>query len=91
MNLVLSIQAAYAAPIIMMTQNRQADHDRVEAHNDFMVNKKAEAEVRAILEHNAAQDDALITIYEKLMQIEAGIAATLPKNKTTLKQGERRS
>jgi uncharacterized membrane protein len=30
MNLVLSIQAAYSAPIIMMSQKRQADHDRVD-------------------------------------------------------------
>ena len=34
MNLVLSLQAAYTAPIIMMSQNRQASHDRIEAHED---------------------------------------------------------
>ena len=61
MNLILSIQAAYAAPIIMMSQNRQAARDHLEAHNDYVINKKAEEEIRAILEHNAAQNEALIT------------------------------
>jgi len=59
MNLLLSTQAAYAAPIIMMSQNRQAARDRIEAHNDFELNKKAEIEVAAVLEHLAAQDRAL--------------------------------
>jgi uncharacterized membrane protein len=77
MNLMLSIQAAYAAPIIMMSQKRQAEHDRVEAHNDFMVNKKAEEEIRVILEHNAAQNDALATIYEKLENMEDNLASIL--------------
>jgi uncharacterized membrane protein len=51
MNLVLSMQAAYAAPIIMMSQNRQAAKDRLEAHNDFMINQKTEEEIRVVLEH----------------------------------------
>ncbi len=59
MNLVLSMQAAYAAPVIMMSQNRQADRDRVAAHNDYLINVKAEVEVRAILEHLEAQSAAL--------------------------------
>ena len=36
MNLVLSLQAAYTAPLIMMSQNRQAARDRLEAHNDYL-------------------------------------------------------
>jgi len=66
MNLVLSLQAAYTAPVIMMSQNRQADRDRLEAHNDYLINQKAEEEVRAVLEHLAAQDEALLTIHEML-------------------------
>jgi uncharacterized membrane protein len=77
MNLILSIQAAYAAPIIMMSQNRQAARDHLEAHNDYVVNKQAEEEIRAILEHNAAQNEALITIYEKLINMEVGIDGVL--------------
>jgi uncharacterized membrane protein len=66
MNLMLSLQAAYTAPVIMMSQNRQAERDRLEAHNDFLINQKAEEEVRAILEHLSAQDLALTAIHEAL-------------------------
>ena len=54
MNLVMSLQAAFTAPVLMMSQNRQATKDRIEAHNDFMINQKAEEEVRAILDHLVA-------------------------------------
>ena len=70
MNLLLSMQAAYAAPIIMMSQNRQAVRDRLEAHNDFLVDQKAEEEVRAILDHLAAQDQALTQIYQILSEMQ---------------------
>jgi uncharacterized membrane protein len=45
LNLMLSFQAAYAAPIIMMSQNRQAAKDRIEAEHDYEVNLKAELEI----------------------------------------------
>ncbi len=45
LNLVLSFQAAYAAPIIMMSQNRQAAIDRDAAEHDYDVNLKAELEI----------------------------------------------
>lgn len=82
MNLVLSLQAAYAAPIIMMSQNRQAARDRIEAHNDFQVNKKTEMEVRAILEHNAAQNDALLAIHESLLRLEVVLGENLTGNQS---------
>lgn len=66
MNLVLSLQAAYTAPMLMMSQNRLAARDRLEAHNDFEINRKAEEEVRAILDHLSAQDEALARIVEAL-------------------------
>jgi len=44
LNLGLSFQAAYAAPIIMMSQNRQADKDRMQTRNDYEVDMKAEME-----------------------------------------------
>jgi uncharacterized membrane protein len=59
MNLLLSLQAAYSAPVIMMSQNRQAQRDRLEAENDYVLNRKAEEEIRAVLEHLSAQDEAL--------------------------------
>ena len=66
MNLVLSLQAAYTAPVIMMSQNRMAARDRIEAHQDYLVNQKAEEEIRAILAHLEAQNQALSLIHEQL-------------------------
>lgn len=71
MNLVLSLQAAYTAPIIMMSQNRQAAHDRIEAHEDFLINQKAEEEIRAILDHLAAQDRAMEEMHQLLLKMTA--------------------
>lgn len=48
LNLMLSFQAAYAAPIIMMAQNRQSDIDRQKAEKDYDVNLKAELEIEAL-------------------------------------------
>jgi len=45
LNLALSFQAAYSAPIIMMSQNRQASKDRLSAELDYQVNLHAEQEV----------------------------------------------
>jgi len=49
LNLMLSFQAAYAAPFIMMSQNRQAAKDRIAAEIDHQVNAKAELEVGLLL------------------------------------------
>ena len=48
LNLALSFQAAYAAPFIMMAQNRQQDIDRKEAENDYQINIKAELEIELL-------------------------------------------
>ena len=48
LNLALSFQAAYAAPFIMMAQNRQQDIDRKEAANDHQINVKAELEIELL-------------------------------------------
>jgi uncharacterized membrane protein len=48
LNLALSFQAAYAAPFIMMSQNRQQDIDRKSAENDYQVNVKAELEIELL-------------------------------------------
>lgn len=50
LNLALSFQAAYAAPIIMMSQNRQQDVDRMAAENDYRINIKAELEIELLHE-----------------------------------------
>jgi uncharacterized membrane protein len=48
LNLALSFQAAYAAPFIMMSQNRQQDIDRKAAENDHQINIKAELEIELL-------------------------------------------
>ncbi|MBZ0295400.1 MAG: DUF1003 domain-containing protein [Anaerolineae bacterium] len=70
MNLVLSTQAAFTAPIIMMSQGRQAARDRLESHNDYLINVKSEQEIRAILDHLVAQDEALKVIYEMVHELK---------------------
>ena len=50
LNLMLSMLAAVQAPIIMMSQNRQAAKDRAEAEHDYEVNLKAEIEIMALHE-----------------------------------------
>ena len=48
LNLVLSFQAAYTAPVIMMSQNRQSNIDREAAQHDYDVNLKAELEIELL-------------------------------------------
>ncbi|CAJ1177502.1 DUF1003 domain-containing protein [Companilactobacillus nantensis] len=50
LNLFLSCVAAVQAPIIMMSQNRQADRDRVDSENDYKTNMKSEMEIRLLHE-----------------------------------------
>jgi uncharacterized membrane protein len=50
LNLALSFQAAYAAPFIMMSQNRQQEIDRQAANDDYQINIKAELEIELL--HN---------------------------------------
>ncbi len=73
LNLFLSLQAAYTAPVIMMSQNRQADRDRIEAHNDYDINLKAEEEVRLIIEHLEEQNKALEDNNRTLNEIKAAL------------------
>ena len=48
MNLILSTIAALQAPVIMMSQNRQEEKDRMRSENDYMINLKAEMEIRSL-------------------------------------------
>lgn len=48
LNLLLSFQAAYTAPAIMMSQNRQSEQDRRHAESDYEVNVKAELEIELL-------------------------------------------
>jgi uncharacterized membrane protein len=48
LNLLFSTQAAYAAPIIMMAQNRQNERDRIQAQKDYQTNTDAKIEIEAL-------------------------------------------
>src|SRR5258707_7069591 len=66
LNLLFSTQAAYAAPVIMMSQNRQAAKDRLMAESDYHCNIKGEEEVRHIMDHLDHQDDLILQIVKRL-------------------------
>lgn len=66
LNLMLSFQAAYTGPIVMMSQNRQNEKDRLAAQSDFDCNRTAEEEVRVIMEHLVYQDQMMEEILERL-------------------------
>jgi uncharacterized membrane protein len=51
LNLMLSFQAAYSGPVIMMSQNRQSSKDRLAAEIDHEVNAKAELEINNLMRH----------------------------------------
>lgn len=59
LNLMFSVQAAYAAPVIMMSQNRQAERDRVQSQDDFDTNVKAESEIEDLQARLARMEDAI--------------------------------
>src|ERR1700677_567442 len=75
LNLVLSFQAAYAAPVIMMSQNRQAAIDRQAAENDYRINAKAELEI-ALLHQKL--DLLRETEVSELIQVIRRLEARLP-------------
>jgi uncharacterized membrane protein len=67
MNLILSCIAAIQAPVIMMSQNRQEDKDRMRAENDYKVNLKAEIEIRTLHEK---VDHLLLDQWSRMMKIQ---------------------
>jgi uncharacterized membrane protein len=72
LNLLFSTQAAYAAPIIMMAQNRQNERDRHHAEADFKTNVEAKKEIEQLLEKlNSIEIDKLDKIIALLQPKEA--------------------
>jgi uncharacterized membrane protein len=70
LNLLFSTQAAYAAPIIMMAQNRQSQRDRAQADADYQTNCEAKKEIEELLSKlNSIEIDKLdkiLAILEKM-------------------------
>ncbi|MEB8329103.1 DUF1003 domain-containing protein [Flavobacteriaceae bacterium KMM 6897] len=67
LNLILSCLAALQAPVIMMSQNRQEEKDRERSKQDFMVNLKAELEIRMLHEK---LDHLIIHQQQELLNIQ---------------------
>jgi uncharacterized membrane protein len=73
LNLVFSTQAAYAAPIIMMAQNRQSERDRIQAQADYQTNLDAKKEIEALqLKLNALETEKLDKIIAMLAEMKKG-------------------
>lgn len=67
LNLVLSCLAAIQAPVIMMSQNRQAERDRMQTTNDYQTNLKAEIEIRLL---HQKLDHLLTNEWQHLIEIQ---------------------
>jgi len=67
LNLILSCLAAIQAPIIMMSQNRQEERDRIQAEHDYQINLKAELEIRHLHEK---LDHLLMNQWQRLLEIQ---------------------
>jgi len=69
LNLALSFQAAYAAPFIMISQNRQAERDRHQAEEDYRTNVEAEQRIEDLQRTLAAIEinklDKILDLLEK--------------------------
>lgn len=70
LNLIFSTQAAYAAPIIMMSQNRQSKRDRIQAQEDYQTNIEAKKEIEALQIHlntiETQKLDKIISMLEEM-------------------------
>lgn len=70
LNLLFSTQAAYAAPIIMMSQNRQSERDRMQAQADYQTNIDAKLEIEALTlilnKLDVEKLDKIIAMLEKM-------------------------
>jgi uncharacterized membrane protein len=72
LNLLLSFQAAYTAPAIMMSQNRQSELDRKHAENDYEVNVKAEMEIELLHEKiDLLKEKELLALTEAVRDLSA--------------------
>ena len=72
LNLLLSFQAAYTAPAIMMSQNRQSQLDRHHAERDYEINVKAELEIELLHEKiDILREQELLNLSESIKHLTA--------------------
>jgi uncharacterized membrane protein len=70
MNLFLSLQAAYTAPIIMISQNRLSAMDREELHKTFLIGTKERQDVQIVLDYLEEQDQIMFSIKKEVEKIK---------------------
>ena len=70
LNLVLSFQAAYTGPVVMMSQNRQTEKDRLMAQHDYEINQKAEEELEVVMDHLEHQDRLILDAIARLEALQ---------------------
>jgi CRP/FNR family transcriptional regulator, cyclic AMP receptor protein len=75
LNLILSMLAAIQAPVIMMSQNRQDQRDRVRNELDFAVNRRAESEIQNLSRRLNLMNDKIGDIEEALRERRGGPAS----------------
>ena len=85
LNLILSCLAAMQAPVILMSENRQAARDRIQAEHEYRINLKAELEIRHLHEKI---DHLLMNQWQRLMEIQQ-IQMELMQDLAQKKQEER--
>jgi uncharacterized membrane protein len=79
LNLALSFQAAYAAPFIMMSQNRQAAIDRAAAQTDYGINAKAELEIELLHQKlDLLRETEVSELIQVIRRLEERIPVTTP-------------
>lgn len=66
LNLAMSAQAAFATPLIMMSQNRQAQKDRLTAENDYKTDLRSEEQLLHVIGHLEHQDALILQIVQRL-------------------------
>lgn len=76
MNVMLSFQAAYAGPVIMMSQNRQSTKDRLAAEIDHQVNTKAELEINNLMRR---MDELELSLEEKHAELKKLVSGSEKK------------
>jgi uncharacterized membrane protein len=74
LNLILSFQAAFTAPIIMMSQNRQSERDRRRAEADYEVNTLAEKEIELVLNRLNLMEEKLLKHLLNTKDIDSAIS-----------------
>ena len=90
LNLILSFQAAYTGPVVMMSQNRQTEKDRLMAQHDYEINLKAEEELEVVMDHLEHQDRLILEAIARLeaLQVTPPVREIADKLEAVLKRVE---